>query len=140
MKLAEPLEFFVLGTPIPKQSVKLNRKTGRWYTPTPMKTWQDSVKIIAQNAMQNSKNTEPTDDNVEVNLYFVLPDRSVKDVGNLEKPICDAMNKVVYADDNQIRHLDVWKIYADETNQAPGVLVIVTNINIPDGLPILPLR
>jgi len=98
------------------------------YTPTKTRDYEQIIKYKAIEAMGSS---EPLESPVRVNLEFGMPipksapkkaleaylDGSVKhikkpDVDNLAKAILDAMNDVVYLDDNQIIRLTICKKYS----------------------------
>ena len=98
------------------------------YTPTKTRVYEEIIKDHAVLAMGSS---EPLESPVRVNLEFGMPipkstpkkllenhlNGSVKhtkkpDVDNLAKAILDAMNEVVYLDDNQITRLTIEKKYS----------------------------
>jgi len=98
------------------------------YTPTKTRVYEEIIKDHAVLAMGSS---EPLESPVKVNLEFGMPipkstpkkllegylNGSVKhtkkpDVDNLVKAILDAMNEVVYLDDNQITRLTMCKKYS----------------------------
>jgi len=91
------ISFFVMGLPIPKQSYRHTKHGG--YTPPHVKAWQETVAVAARQEMAGQP---PLTGQLYTYIDFYLPNFARKDLGNLEKSVCDAMNGIVYQDDSQI--------------------------------------
>lgn len=92
--------FTVPGRPRPKGRPRMSR--GRAFTP---KTTADYEKLIRHYA--TGIVTEPSDSNditFNVNVYF--KNKTHGDVDNYIKIASDALNKVAYNDDKQIKHVE----------------------------------
>ena len=113
------LSFFVEGNPVPKQSFKKGKRGG--YTPARVKAWQDLVAIRAKNTMALF-NVDMMWGDVEIELIFWRADRRKVDFDNLSKAVCDACNKIVWDDDEQVVKATICKRYSKEK---PGVMVMV---------------
>ena len=121
------------------------------YTPTGTKKYEAEVKDAAQKAMQH----EPFQGPVSVTILIFLPlaktmtkkrrarienglEACTKkpDTSNVAKAVEDAMNDVVYKDDNQIIYSTVKKDWSHE----PRVSVLVTEMVEPDPESLHPLN
>jgi len=98
------VDFFVDGTPRPKQSFLYVKGGG--YTKPGAKKWQTKVAWEAKIAMQGRDIfTGP----VFVTMDFYLPDHIRRDCENLAKGVNDAMNNIVFNDDSQVVGLYIRK-------------------------------
>lgn len=114
------LTFWVPGEPRAKQSF---RYAGRGsFTPARIKAWQADVGWAAQQAMRAHGLYDPIEGSVVVILHFHLGNRRRIDLDNLSKGTLDGLNKIVWADDQQIQRLTITK-QCDKAN--PGVRIIV---------------
>lgn len=59
---------------------------------------------------------------VKMVVVFYLPDKRRRDLDNLFKTVSDALNKIVYHDDSQIRELHLYRDY-DIINPRTEILV-----------------
>jgi Holliday junction resolvase RusA-like endonuclease len=119
------IEFFVDGSPVPKQSFRARRE-GKGYIEKSVRAWQDRVRNQAYAAMGGRN---PLDSWVEVELDFILPHNRRVDLDNLSKGVLDALRKVVYQDDTQIVHLHLHK----RGGKSAGVYVLVTESGSEDA-------
>lgn len=92
------ISFFVPGVPRPKQSFRVAGR-GRGFTPARIKAWQSDVGWAAQMAMRALGMVDPICGNLAVHLTFFLPNARKVDNDNLAKCVQDAMNGIVYKDD-----------------------------------------
>lgn len=83
-----PFEFTIHGTPVSLQS----RNRAR------LRAWKTSVANAATAAANGAV---AVTDNVAIEITYYY-DGDTPDVDNIIKPIQDAMNGIVYADDNQV--------------------------------------
>jgi len=116
------IEFFVSGNPVPKQSYRHSKRGG--YQPERVTDWQEYVGWQAKLYHRG----KPTRKRYSVSLIFYFPKyrRGRRpDVGNLEKPVLDAMNKIVYEDDEQVDELYLRKYFNSDN---PGVMIAVKEI------------
>jgi len=113
-------ELFVPGEPRPKQSFQVRTVFGKvhGYTSQKIKTWNDIIAFYAKTNFDK----EPFDTPLEVNLTFYLSNKRKVDCDNLSKLVLDAMQGIVYNNDNSIIDLYIHKII----NKAnPGVNIQV---------------
>ena len=121
------LSFRVEGRPIaqPRHSISKKGKKGKKghaYYPDPRgnyKAWREAVQWAALSAMRGR---EPTEEQLELVLFALSPDRKYGDLSNIRKLIEDALQGIVYVKDRQIvddeGHVRVFK-------GAPGIYVEV---------------
>jgi Holliday junction resolvase RusA-like endonuclease len=114
------VEFFVNGSPVPKQSFRVLR-SGGGYIDKDVRSWQERVRRKAEIQMQGRI---PSSAWVEVELDFVLQHNRRVDLDNLSKGVLDALKKVVYVDDSQIVHLLLHK----HLGKAGGVYILVSEV------------
>lgn len=113
------IEFFVEGNPVPKQSFKMGKHGG--YQPKRVTDWQETVGWTAKSRHRG----EPTDKRYAVKLIFYRKGKRKVDCGNLDKPVLDAMQGIIYIDDEQVDDMHVKRFY----NAArPGVMVTVKEL------------
>lgn len=102
--------FIVPGPPKPWQRAAVSRY-GAHYTELETKAFQFSVKLMAANAVAKLA-AWPLDARYRVTIAAYFADKRSRDLDNVAKSVCDAMNKTAYADDRQIdllvvgRHID----------------------------------
>ncbi len=116
--IQSPIIFIIEGTPVPKQSFRY-KKSGSYIHPR-IKAWQDIVGWKAREAMQGKIRL---DGPVAVRLVFTLNHRRKVDLDNLSKAVLDAMNGIVYEDDNQVVNLHIVKHVIPKAQ--PGVYIEV---------------
>lgn len=115
------ISFFVSGEPRPKQSFRVvgnGKRQG--YTPAHIKAWQSLVAWQAKTAMLQDKAEIRQDNGLIVRLDFLLPDNHRRDLDNLSKAVLDALNGILWKDDNQITKLIITK-RLEKSN--PGVII-----------------
>lgn len=122
------MNYVVEGTPIGKGRPKFARR-GKFvstYTPTKTRTYEDTIKVAARQAMT----IEPLQTPVTVFVYISVPipasyskkrkqaclsgfEKPMKkpDIDNVSKCFLDAMNGIVYVDDVQVISLHMTKVY-----------------------------
>ena len=123
-------EFEVIGKINGKARPRLNMYTGKVYTPTNTKDYENLIReyikikyhrneilkgrikvtIVAYFAVPKSTSTK---DRENMLLGNISPTKQ-PDIDNIVKIVLDALNKYVFEDDNQITKLDVEKVYAEE--------------------------
>ena len=84
---------------------------GKFYVRKANKQYEDSLKRKIKNIAKKKKH-EPTSKPVKVVIRYYLGSKRRKDLQNLPKTTCDAMNKIVYEDDSQIVMLVITKHYS----------------------------
>jgi Holliday junction resolvase RusA-like endonuclease len=88
-------EFVVKGVPVSRQCRNKNRRL----------IWMNE---IAAAATKRYAGGAPATADVSVEITYYYRDHRI-DVDNMAKPICDALNKIIYLDDRQITDLKVMK-------------------------------
>lgn len=118
------IRFFVQGEPRPKQSFRIGGagQGGHGYQPARVKAWQAEVGWAAMQMMRDAGFVAPITGRVAVTLTFHLGDCRRVDLDNLSKGTLDAMNGVVWADDQQIVMLHLTK---RAPSAEPGVQVLI---------------
>lgn len=123
-------EIEVPGKITGKARPRVNTYTGVAYTPTKTKDYENLVEQYFWLKYPRSKPLEGRI-NVKIVAHFPLPKQASKkdkeqmllgniaptkkpDIDNIVKIILDALNKIAFADDNQITKMEVEKIYGEE--------------------------
>ena len=88
------------GQPLSKDNIRMRNKKGQYYLPKKYKKWEKEKQL--QFCLQKEYWGFPLKKPLEVFFDFYYKDRRYGDLGNAEKSICDAMNKVFWMDDKQI--------------------------------------
>ena len=123
-------EFEVLGDIIGKERPRVNTYTLRVYTPNKTKDYET---LIQQYFKIKYPSSQVLEGRIEINItaYFKIPNNTSKkreeqmiennlsptkkpDVDNIAKVVLDALNKVVFKDDNQVSKIFVEKKYDTE--------------------------
>lgn len=123
-------EIEVIGDIKGKARPRVNTYTGKTYTPTDTKDYENLIK---QYFKIKYPKYEPLEGRLSVKIiaYFKIPKNTTKkelnlisegllsptkkpDIDNIVKIILDALNKMAFKDDNQITKLDVQKEYGEE--------------------------
>lgn len=119
-----------LGDVQAKQRPKFNRKTGVAYTPHNTNVFESTLRMLAQNLLEE-QGTTPIEVACKVNIIVFksvptswskkkqnehirqhLPVTSKPDLDNCAKSILDALNGVFYVDDKLVAELSVKKVYS----------------------------
>lgn len=123
-------EFEVQGKIVGKERPRINTYTGKAYTPTKTKDYE---QLVQQYFVLKYPRYTPLQGRLKVSIvaYFKIPKTTSKsmveemledkisptkkpDIDNIVKSVLDALNKIAFEDDNQITKIDVDKKYALE--------------------------
>ena len=113
------VEFFVSGSPVPKQSYRHSRKGG--YLPKRVKDWQELVGWTARSRHRG----EPYRGKVQIDLQFYLHDKRKRDLDNLSKAILDSIEGIIIEDDVQVDKLYIERYFNSDN---PGVMITVKEL------------
>jgi len=136
------ISFSIPGVAVGKGRPRISTRGGfaRAYTPAPTVVYEAQVAAAGKQAMADAGMTEvlTAPINVRIDVFVQVPKSFSKkkreqalaadlfpgrpDIDNVAKAILDALNTVVYADDDQVVNLSVSKRYAME----PFVSVRIT--------------
>lgn len=132
------MKFTVPGKPVGKGRPRVTRNGT--YTPKKTKDYQKLVATIAESEMDNYfVHDEPLI--ATILCYYPIPKNMPKyklqliqdgklypivkpDLDNVAKAILDALNGIVYKDDNQVVELHIKKLYSDD----PKVVVKIEGV------------
>jgi Holliday junction resolvase RusA-like endonuclease len=109
------IKIYIPERPVAKQSFRYT-KTGIRYQTKEVKEWQKLVAEYAKEAWHEP----PIKTRLQAEITYYLP-RNYADMDNLSKAILDALQKVIYHNDNQIYKLSAIKVV--DKNITPGVLI-----------------
>jgi len=111
------IAFTVQGNAVTKSNAHgMTGKSGRMvmFVPKKYKDYEKAIKAEAAQAMQNA-NMKPFTGDCIMLLRYYYDTRRLRDVQNLPKSTCDALNEIVYEDDNQVkRMIDMGKFFDKE--------------------------
>lgn len=120
------------GNPIPKARPRVIVKDGKAkvhaYTPKRTKDYEEYVKELIIIYWRDAPLTCP----LSVRLLFYRENRIQVDIDNLAKSILDALQGVVFENDNQIEILHLEK-YADETSPRVEIELTYSEAKEQDG-------
>jgi Holliday junction resolvase RusA-like endonuclease len=110
------LTFVVAGNPIPKARPRVIYSGSRaWaFTPKETKVWESIIAWKAREAMAEAGQLVPFTGRLKLSLVFVREGRRRCDLDNLVKAAEDAMNLIVWLDDEQIDRLIVERYYGHD--------------------------
>ena len=111
--------FTVPGQPIPKGRPRFVK--GRVYTP--QKTAIYEAKVAKWAKVAGVKKIEKGDVSIALDVYY--KNKSHGDLDNVVKSVMDGLNKVAWADDKQVCHIDAWRSY-DKGNPRVEVDIYIT--------------
>ena len=133
------VNFFIPGKPVSKGRPRMT-KSGFAFTPAKTRNYEALVKMMAHEAM---KGREPAEGPVQIEIVAVFPvpeswpkwkkelaekgdiaHTTKPDEDNIGKAISDAMNEVVYLDDQQVTRKEVFKRFESSAYRV-GVRVMV---------------
>ncbi len=114
----DSIYFVVPGQPIPKARARVTR-SGHAYTPERTAAWESKVAWAARLAMQGR---EPFAGDVVVAVVIKRGDRKRADTDNCVKSLIDAMDHIVFGDDQQVTGIYAMMIRG---HAEPGVTVLV---------------
>ena len=102
------LAFTVPGTPVPKGRPRIG-KAGHTYTPRETTEHEGLTALMFRSAAAKRRLPFPLARgiNVRLELTAYLPDDRTRDWDNIGKLVSDALNKIAYADDKQVRQAEV---------------------------------
>lgn len=125
------MKFTVLGIPVAKGRPKFAKSGNfvRSYTPQDTVNYENLVRLSYQQSCDDLRVLQG-EVSMKIDAFFPIPKSTSKkkhqlmsigaiqhtkkpDADNVAKAICDALNKIAYADDSQIVSLEVNKYYSD---------------------------
>jgi len=104
------VKIVVDGTPVPKGRPRLGK--GRVYTPKRTKAQEEKIKSFALLEMR-VKRLKPFEGRICLGVEVVQKSRR-GDIDNHVKLVSDALNGIVYVDDEQIDEIHVWRTIYDD--------------------------
>lgn len=97
------------GEPLGKHRPRMNKKTGRVYTPRATAKHQQSLALAASPHIPAGP--PPEDWAFGIRSVFYVGSHQRKDVDNMLKSVLDAMNHLAFADDSQVREVMGWAVF-----------------------------
>lgn len=99
--------------PISKDNEKIFNRGGRFFLSKRFKDFE--CEIGRQAIAQLPKGFKVLEGQVSVRIVFMFKDRRRRDLLNLPKSFCDALNGIVWQDDSQIYYAKLGKLLKQET-------------------------
>lgn len=96
--------------PIVSKKNRLRFAKGRTYKPKEVQDFEAAVSKAAAEVVCNIPDWQPLTGNLQLELHVQFPDKRRRDLHNCFDTICDALQDVVYLDDNQI-----FQVFAKKT-------------------------
>ena len=88
---------------ISKSNEKIYNRSGRFFLSPKFKAFEHKVALFARLQYRG----RPVTNNVEVMIGAHYTNKVHGDTGNLCKSLCDSFNKLIWADDRQIKKLTI---------------------------------
>jgi Holliday junction resolvase RusA-like endonuclease len=105
------VKIVVDGAPVPKGRPRLGK--GRVYTPKRTKAQEEKIKLFALLEMRVKRLLKPFEGRICLDVEIVQKSRR-GDIDNHVKLVSDALNGIVYVDDEQIDEIHVWRTICDD--------------------------
>jgi Holliday junction resolvase RusA-like endonuclease len=96
--------------PIVSKKNKMRVGRGRVYKPQDVQDFEHAMQKAAAEVVCNIPDWKPLEGNIQLELHCQFPDRRRRDLTNVFDTICDALQDIVYHDDNQI-----FQVFAKKT-------------------------
>ena len=103
--MTEKIEFSLDFIPPSVNSIYLRSKHGGIYLSQRARVFKEQIEKITKDLIQ-----QPFDGSIKLEVHFSVK-RKRLDLDNMLKVLCDAMNNIVYKDDNQIMEISCKKEY-----------------------------
>jgi Holliday junction resolvase RusA-like endonuclease len=110
------LRFTVPGYPMPKERARRG-KGNRWYTPPATVRYAETIRTYALQAAMRVRGWTPPfvrnrvqqkeREHFRVTLRIVFADNRKRDLDNVGKQFLDSCNRVLWADDSQVKSLHI---------------------------------
>jgi|TARA_Y100000310_G_C20202678_1_gene587654 Holliday junction resolvase RusA-like endonuclease len=127
------IQFSIPSNPISVNSYLKNTQFGRKFTPPKTKEYIEQTQISAKkHLLLNKSSLEqaqlPTSKPLTMSLTYYFSDKRRRDIDNYSKCILDALQTIIYNDDNQIQHLTLSKCI-DKENPRTEVTIAIKEDN-----------
>ena len=127
------LEFSIPNNPISVNNYLKNTQHGRRFMPPKTKEYVEVVQTISKkHLLLNLSTIEqaqlPTSKPLTMSLTYYFSDKRRRDIDNYSKCILDALQTIIYNDDNQIQHLTLSKCI-DKENPRTEVTIAIKEDN-----------
>lgn len=113
----DEIRFTIFGRPVSKQRPRIGRGI-HVYIPKATREYEEMVAGYALVAKSEGRKlvAELYDDFLEVDMDIFVSTRKIPDADNVRKSILDAMQGIIYKDDNRVRggRTDVWECQKGE--------------------------
>ena len=90
------------GVPVVSKKNKMKISRGRVYKPADVQDFEHALAKAAAETVCQIPDWQPLQGNLKLDLHVQFPDRRRRDLHNTFDTICDALQNIVYHDDNQI--------------------------------------
>lgn len=110
------LKIIIPGTPVIQQRPRL----GKWknfYDPSSKERKELSVKMLWERQQRGLFSPYAGELSVKVAFFYFAHGRRKIDLDNLAKACLDSGNGVLWEDDTNIHHLELWKHRSDQANE-----------------------
>lgn len=118
-----------LGEPMPKQRPRLSR--GHVYTPESTKQHQASIAACVREQLPQCPSKTAA---FGLRVVFYVKTHQRKDVDNCIKTVLDALNKIAFNDDSQIKELMGWSVLDAKNPRTEFVLYKIGEIDRETGI------
>ncbi len=131
--ISKTIHFSIPTNPISVNSYLKNTQYGRRYMPPKTKEYVEQAQISAKkHLLLNKSSLEqaqlPTSKPLTMSLTYYFSDKRRRDIDNYSKCILDALQTIIYNDDNQIQHLTLSK-YIDRENPRTEITITIKEDN-----------
>jgi len=122
------LSFHIATEPIPKERARVSfgRNGARAYTPAKTVNFEAEVRAAFLSARSAANTTEKFEGAIRIHITAIRSNHRRADWDNIAKAVTDALNKIAWADDNQIVDAHVIKIV---NKNEVGITVEILEVN-----------
>lgn len=120
------LTFTIYGPPVIQQRPRL----GKWknfYDPSTQERKELSAKMLVERQRRGLFAPYKGDLSVGVSFYYLAHGRRKMDLDNMIKACLDSGNGILWEDDSNIQHLNVWKHRCEESQQRTDIMIMNLN-------------
>lgn len=119
------------GEPVPKQRPRFSPRNSRVYTPGSTRDHETALAVIARVQLGPCEADSVWAFGIRAIFYVQTFQR--KDVDNMLKVVLDGMNKIVFADDSQVKELMGWSVIDHEHPRTEFVVYRLYEIDREEG-------
>lgn len=117
------LKIVIVGRPVIQERPRLG-KYGNFYDPSSKERKALAISLLAGRQRANVHKAFDCGLSLKVAFFYTPHGKRKVDLSNMLKALEDSGNGILWADDDQIVHVDAWKHACDPTNERTEIEVM----------------